>query len=146
MTDKLPRGGPLPRPKNPEEAREVLKTEAFPAPNVQSVTLTAVEFTSVCPRSGQPDFGSVVIEYTPGERCLESRALKYYLWSYRDEGAFCETLAGRIADDVIYAIAPRRVRVTVNQSVRGGIAIVAVAERGRGGAGKGETGKGKRET
>jgi 7-cyano-7-deazaguanine reductase len=131
MNDKLPRTGPLPRPQNPEEAREVLKAEAFPAPNVQSITLTGVEFTSLCPRTGQPDFGSVVIEYTPGERCLESKALKYYLWSYRDEGAFCETLAGRIADDVVYAIAPRRVRVTVNQNVRGGIAIVAVAERGR---------------
>jgi 7-cyano-7-deazaguanine reductase len=131
MNDKLPRTGPLPRPQNPEEAREVLKAEAFPAPNVQGITLTGVEFTSLCPRTGQPDFGSVVIEYTPGERCLESKALKYYLWSYRDEGAFCETLAGRIADDVVYAIAPRRVRVTVNQNVRGGIAIVAVAERGR---------------
>lgn len=130
MSDKLPRTGPLPRPKNPTEAREVLKAEAFPAPDVQSVTMTGVEFTSVCPRTGQPDFGSVVIEYTPGEKCLESKALKYYLWSYRDEGAFCETLAGRIADDVVYAIAPRRVRVTVHQNVRGGIAIVAVAERG----------------
>jgi 7-cyano-7-deazaguanine reductase len=146
MKDKLPRTGPLPRPKNPEQAREVLKAEAFPAPKVQSVTLTGVEFTSICPRTGQPDFGSVVIEYTPGERCLESKALKYYLWSYRDEGAFCETLAGRIADDVVFAIAPRRVRVTVNQNVRGGIAIVAVAERGEEGRGKGEGGKGKRET
>lgn len=130
MKDQLPPTGPLPRPKSPGEAREVLKAEAFPAPNVQSVTMTGVEFTSVCPKTGQPDFGSVVIEYTPRERCLESKALKYYLWSYRDEGAFCETLAGRIADDVVYAITPRRVRVTVHQNVRGGIAIVAVAERG----------------
>lgn len=138
MTDKLPPAGPLPRPKSPKEAREALKAEAFPAPNVQRITMTGVEFTSVCPRTGQPDFGSVVIEYAPRDRCLESRALKYYLWSYRDEGAFCETLAGRIADDVVYAIAPRRVRVTVNQNVRGGIAIVAVAERGEEGMGKGE--------
>src|SRR3954468_22896350 len=125
----LPKTGPLPRPENPAQAREVLKAEAFPAPDVQEVTLTALEFTSICPRTGQPDFGSVTITYTPDERCLESKAVKYYLWSFRNEGAFCESLAAQIADDVVYAIAPRRVRVQVNQNVRGGIAIVAVAER-----------------
>src|SRR6266850_2700328 len=113
----LPRTGPLPRPKSPDEARQVLKKEAFPAPDVQEVTLTGMEFTSICPRTGQPDFGSVQITYTPHERCLESKALKYYLWSFRDEGAFCESLAARIADDVIYAIQPSRVRVQVNQNV-----------------------------
>lgn len=127
----LPRSGPLPRPANPAEAREYLKSEAFPAPDVQAVTLAAGEFTSICPRTGQPDFGTVTIEYTPGQRCLESKALKFYLWSYRDEGAFCETLAARIADDVVYAIEPRAVRVQVNQNVRGGITVVAVAERSR---------------
>ncbi len=127
---RLPLTGPLPRPSNPGEAREYLKAEAFPAPNVQTVTLTATEFTSICPRTGQPDFGSVTIEYTPGERCLESKALKYYLWSYRDEGAFCETLASRIADDIVYAIQPKALRVQLNQNVRGGIALVAVAVRG----------------
>ena len=73
MTKKprsLPRSGPLPRPTSPDEAREVLKAEAFPAPDVHTVTLSAVEFTSICPRTGQPDFGSVAIEYTPGERRL----------------------------------------------------------------------------
>ena len=125
----LPRTGPLPRPENPAAAREFLKAEAFPAPAIQEVTLTALEFTSICPRTGQPDFGSVVITYTPGRQCLESKALKYYLWSFRDEGAFCESLAARIADDIVYAIDPQRVRVQVNQNVRGGIAIVAVAER-----------------
>jgi len=71
----------------------------------------------------------VVIEYEPGERCLESKALKYYLWSYRQEGAFCEALAARIADDVVYAIEPKSVTVRVHQNVRGGIAIVAEASR-----------------
>lgn len=123
--------GPLPRPQNPEEAREVLKSEAFPAPDVQRVLMDATEFTSICPRTGQPDFGSVEIEYTPRESCLESKALKYYLWSYRDEGAFCESLAARIADDVVYAIGPTHVRVEVRQNVRGGIGIVASAERSR---------------
>ncbi len=127
---RLPRTGPLPRPENPDEAREVLKSEAFPAPHTQRVTLNATEFTSICPKTGQPDFGSVVIEYEPAERCLESKALKYYLWSYRQEGAFCEALAARIADDVVYAIKPKSVTVRVHQNVRGGIAIVAEASRG----------------
>src|SRR5213083_2405224 len=127
---KLPTTGPLPKPKSPDEAREVLKAEAFPAPNAQRVVLTATEFTSICPRTGQPDFGSVEIEYQPEERCLESKALKYYLWSYRQEGAFCEALAARIADDVVYAIEPKSVTVRVHQNVRGGIAIVAEASRG----------------
>jgi 7-cyano-7-deazaguanine reductase len=130
--DALPRSGPLPRPSNPAQARETLKAEAFTAPDVQTVTLTATEFTSICPRTGQPDFGSVVIEYTPRGRCLESKALKFYLWSYRDEGAFCEALAARIADDIVYAIQPKTLRVQVNQNVRGGIALVAVAIRERG--------------
>lgn len=128
---KLPSTGPLPRPTNPDEAREVLRDESFPAPDVQRITLEATEFTALCPRTGQPDFGSVEIEYEPAERCLESKAVKYYLWSFRDQGAFCETLAARIADDVVYAIAPAWVRVRVHQSVRGGIALVAEAERTR---------------
>jgi 7-cyano-7-deazaguanine reductase len=125
----LPQQGPLPRPSDPDAAREILRAEAFPAPNVQHIVLEALEFTSICPRTGQPDFGSVTIEYTPAERCIESKALKYYLWSFRDVGAFCESLAARIADDVVYAIQPKTVKVEVHQSVRGGIAISAVAER-----------------
>ena len=125
----MPRTGPLPRPTDPAQARKVLRQEAFPAPDTQSITLTAIEFTSICPRTGQPDFGSVVIEYQPGRRCIESKALKYYLWSFRDQGAFCESLAARIAADVVYAIKPKRIRVEVRQNVRGGIAILAVAER-----------------
>lgn len=128
---RLPAGGPLPRPVNPDEAREVLKAEAFPAPGVSEVTLHATEFTSLCPKTGQPDFGSVLIEYAPRRWCIESKALKYYLWSFRNEGAFCESLAARIADDIVYAVDPRWVRVEVRQNVRGGIAIVAAAQRGK---------------
>ena len=108
----------------------MLKAEAFPAPNVQLVTMTGTEFTSICPKTGQPDFGTVTIEYVPNEVCIESKALKYYLWSYRNEGAFCESLAARIADDVVYAIKPKSLTVRVTQNVRGGIAIVAEASRG----------------
>lgn len=126
---KLPTTGPLPRPENPREAREVLKSEAFPTPNVQLVTMTGTEFTSICPRTGQPDFGTVTIAYEPAKLCIESKALKYYLWSYRNEGAFCESLAAQIADDVVYAIKPKSLTVRVTQNVRGGIALVAEARR-----------------
>ncbi len=126
---RLPASGPLPQPESLEQAREILKAESFPAPDVQVVTLDATEFTSICPRTGQPDFGEVSIEYVPDERCLESKALKFYLWAYRAEGAFCETLAARIADDIVYAIEPKAVRVEVHQNIRGGIRIVAVAGR-----------------
>ena len=127
----LPRSGPLPRPESPEEAREVLKAEAFDAPDVQQVTMESHEFTSLCPKTGQPDFGTVTIEYTPAHRCLESKAVKYYLWSFRDQGAFCEALAARIADDVVYAIQPWSVKVSVTQTPRGGIGLVATALRTR---------------
>ncbi len=126
---KLPASGPLPKPESPREAREVLKAEAFPAPNVRLVTLTGTEFTSICPKTGQPDFGTVIIEYVPKDLCIESKALKYYLWSYRNEGAFCEALAAQIADDVVYAIKPKSLTVRVTQNVRGGIALVAEASR-----------------
>lgn len=129
MTE-LPRTGPLPRPSGPDEGRETLRQEAIPAADTQRVLLRALEFTSICPRTGQPDFGRVTIEYGPGERCLESKSVKFYLWSFRDEGEFCESLAARIADDVVYAIEPRWVRVDVLQNVRGGIEILARAERG----------------
>ena len=121
--------GPLPVPSTPDEARLALKAEAFEAPNVQTVRLVTMEFTSLCPRTGQPDHGSVNIEYVPDQLCLESKSLKYYLWSYRNEGEFCEGLSARIADDVVFAISPKSVNVEVTQSVRGGIAILARAVR-----------------
>ena len=129
MTD-LPASGPLPRPTDPDEGRAGLRQEAIPAPDTQRVMLRAVEFTSICPRTGQPDFGRVTIEYGPRELLIESRSLKFYLWSFREEGAFCESLAARIADDIVLAIEPIWVRVDVHQNVRGGIEIVARAERG----------------
>ncbi len=129
MTE-LPKSGPLPRPKDPQEGREVLRAEAIPAPDTQHVVLRALEFTAMCPRTGQPDFGRVTISYRPRELLLESKALKFYLWSFRDEGAFCETLAAQIANDVMFAIEPHWLTVEVEQNVRGGIEIFATAERG----------------
>lgn len=126
----LPSSGPLPVPTTPDEARLMLKQEAFEAPDVQTVRMATVEFTSLCPRTRQPDYGSVSVEYVPDGLCLESKSVKYYLWSYRNEGEFCEGLAARIADDVVFAIAPRFLQVEVSQAVRGGIGIVARAVRG----------------
>ena len=127
---EIPARGPLPSPTSPKQARSIMKQAAFEAPDVQTVRLFSTEFTSLCPRTGQPDFGSVSIEYTPERLCLESKSLKYYLWSFRNEGEFCEGLAGRIADDVVYAIEPAHLQVEVTQNVRGGISIVARAVRG----------------
>jgi 7-cyano-7-deazaguanine reductase len=127
---RVPTSGPLSTPSNPDEAREVLKNAAFEAPDVQLITMEATEFTALCPRTGQPDFGAVTIEYTPKTLCIESKALKYYLWSFRNEGAFCESIAARIADDIAYAIDPVGVMVEVTQNIRGGIGIVARATRG----------------
>ncbi|WP_027963802.1 preQ(1) synthase [Halalkalibacillus halophilus] len=125
----LPRSGPMPRPKSVEDGREILKNEAFDAPNVQSITFQALEFTAVCPKTGQPDFGKVEITYTPRDKCIESKSLKFYLWSFRDQGAFCESLAAQIADDVMYAIEAQNVTVTVHQTARGGIELTTQAVR-----------------
>lgn len=126
---RLPRLGSLPKPASHDAAKEALGSEAFSAPSVNGITLTTVEFTSLCPRTGQPDFGSVAIEYVPRRLCLESRSLKYYLWSYRDRMAFCETIDARIADDIAAAIGPESLTVRVSQNIRGGIASTSTAQR-----------------
>ena len=130
---ELPASGPMPRPENPEQGLKAIASAAFPAPDVSRVVMDAREFTSICPMTGQPDFGSVTLEYIPDRTCIESKSLKFYLWSFRNEGAFCESLAARIADDIVQAIAPRFLKVTVHQNVRGGIGLYAEATRGRDG-------------
>jgi len=104
--------------------------EAFPTPpGVTRVVLESDEVTSLCPVTGQPDWESVRIEFVPGPRCIESKSLKLYFWSFRNEGTFCEGLAAQIADDVVRAIDPVWLRVTVTQRPRGGISIVGESER-----------------
>lgn len=103
--------------------------ETFEKPTgVTQVTMASDELTSMCPVTGQPDFSQVEIEYEPDRLCIESKSLKLYFWSFRDEGIFCEALASRIAHDVMQAAQPFRCRVTIRQSVRGGITIKAVAD------------------
>lgn len=101
--------------------------ESFANPGVAEVELTSDELAAVCPITGQPDLYHVTIEYRPDALCLESKSLKLYLMSFRNEGVFCEGLAVRIRDDVAAALelAGDRVHVALRQKARGGITITA---------------------
>jgi 7-cyano-7-deazaguanine reductase len=98
----------------------------FPGRDYQ-ITFETEEFTSLCPKTGQPDFGSITITYVPGQSCIESKSLKLYLFSFRGEACFMETLTNTILDDLVAAVQPRRMMVTGNFRPRGGIAIVVEA-------------------
>ena len=82
---------------------------------------TSDELTSLCPLTGQPDFNTIEIDYQPDVRCIESKSLKLYLWSYRQEGAFHEDVTNRILDDFVAATRPRWIEVTGDFRIRGGI-------------------------
>jgi len=103
--------------------------ETFPNPGVSHVELTSDELTAICPVTGQPDLYVATIEFWPGPLCIESKSLKLYLMSFRNEGHFCEALAVRIRDDVAEALELDRARVAVElvQKARGGITITASA-------------------
>ncbi|NLZ93309.1 MAG: NADPH-dependent 7-cyano-7-deazaguanine reductase QueF [Firmicutes bacterium] len=104
------------------------KLDVFPKPEgVQTVVMESDEVTSVCPITGQPDWETVIIEYEPDQLCIESKSLKLYFWSFRNEGVFCEALAAQIAQDVGEACRPHHCKVTVIQKPRGGITIRATA-------------------
>jgi 7-cyano-7-deazaguanine reductase len=106
----------------------VKKLEVFPAPKgLTNVVLESDEVTSLCPVTGQPDWETVIIEFEPDQLCIESKSLKLYLWSFRQEGVFCEALADQIANDIYDACKPRWCKVTVIQKPRGGIRITATA-------------------
>jgi len=99
---------------------------AFPGRHY-AVSFCSEEFTSLCPKTGQPDFGAITIRYVPDARCIESKSLKLYLFSYRDEGAFMETLTNRILDDLVAACQPLEMEVTGDFAARGGITISVTA-------------------
>ena len=103
--------------------------ETFPNPGVSLVELVSDELVAVCPITGQPDLYVASIEYSPTDRCLESKSLKLYLNGFRDQGHFCEALAVKIRDDVAEALglAANEVTVTLEQKARGGITITATA-------------------
>jgi 7-cyano-7-deazaguanine reductase len=102
--------------------------ETFPNPGVSRVEMVSDELAAVCPITGQPDLYVATIDYTPAGLCIESKSLKLYLMTFRNEGHFCEALAVRIRTDVAEAIEvdPSAVRVTLKQKARGGITITAV--------------------
>jgi 7-cyano-7-deazaguanine reductase len=91
------------------------------------VSISCPEFTCLCPMTSQPDFAEIRIHYVPGERLIELKALKLYLWSYRDEGAFHEAVVNQVLDDLVAACQPVRMEVVGDFNVRGGIKTVVTA-------------------
>ena len=107
------------------------KLETFPNRNPERdyiVTLRTDEFTCVCPMTGQPDFAKLTIRYIPDQRIVESKSLKLYLWSYRNEGVFHEHIANLILDDLVRVLEPRWCEIVAEFSIRGGIAITIQVE------------------
>jgi 7-cyano-7-deazaguanine reductase len=113
-------------PASPAKAR--LETFPNPARRNYRIHFETDDFTSVCPVTGQPDFARIDIYYVPDRLCVESKSLKFYLASYRNERAFNEAVTNRILDDFVKACAPREAIVTAQFSARGGIALTVRAE------------------
>ncbi len=93
-----------------------------------TIRIRVPEFTCLCPKTGQPDFATINIEYVPDARCIELKSLKLYIWSYRNEGAFHEAVTNQILDDLVHACHPHFMRVTAEFNVRGGIYTTVVAD------------------
>lgn len=93
-----------------------------------TIRIDTPEFTCLCPKTGQPDFAEIKLEYVPDQLCVELKAYKLYIWSYRDEGAFHEKVTNQILDDLVAACDPRFMRVTGVFNVRGGVYTSVVAE------------------
>jgi 7-cyano-7-deazaguanine reductase len=109
-----------------------LETFANPKPGREYlIRFDCPEFTCLCPKTGQPDFAVIRIEYVADELCVELKSWKLYLWSYREQGAFHEAVTNRILDDLVAAVAPRRARVEAVFNVRGGITTTIVAEHAK---------------
>jgi 7-cyano-7-deazaguanine reductase len=105
--------------------------DTFPNPKPERnylIRFETSEFTCLCPKTGQPDFATVRVEYVPDRLCVELKSWKLYLWSYRDQGAFHEAVINRILDDLVAAVHPRRARVEGDFNIRGGIHTTVVAE------------------
>ena len=105
--------------------------ETFPNPEIArtfTIRMRLPEFTCLCPKTGQPDFATLYLEYVPDKLCIELKSLKNYIWSYRDQGAFHEAVTNRILNDLLAATAPCFMRLTAEFNVRGGIYTTIVAE------------------
>jgi 7-cyano-7-deazaguanine reductase len=114
-------------PTSPEETRLETFPNRYPRRDYV-IKFNCPEFTSVCPITGQPDFARIIITYIPESKCIESKSLKLYLFSYRNTGMFHEEITNRILDDVVAACSPRWARVLGKMSPRGGIGIDVIAE------------------
>jgi len=105
--------------------------EVFDNPQVDkdyTIRIEMPEFTCLCPKTGQPDFATLYLEYVPDLSCIELKSLKMYIWSFRDEGAFHEAVTNQILADLVKACQPRFMRLTAEFKVRGGIYTTVVAE------------------
>jgi 7-cyano-7-deazaguanine reductase len=106
-----------------------LEVFSNPAPEQDyTIRMTIPEFTCLCPKTGQPDFATLELEYVPNERCVELKSLKLYIWSFRDRGAFHEAVTNEILRDLAAATTPRFMRISAKFNVRGGIYTTVVAE------------------
>lgn len=117
----------------PMTTRPSTKLDTFPNPRPgreYGIHFECPEFTCLCPVTGQPDFATILIDYVPGELCVELKSLKLYLWSFRDQGTFHEAVTNQICDDLVAAIGPRRVTVTGKFWVRGGITTTVTVTAG----------------
>jgi 7-cyano-7-deazaguanine reductase len=105
--------------------------ETFPNPQPgrdYTIRITIPEFTCLCPKTGQPDFATISIEYVPADLCVELKALKLYIWSFRDEGAFHEAVTNEMLNHIVNAIKPNFMRIRAEFNVRGGIYTTVIAE------------------
>ncbi|PPC90984.1 MAG: NADPH-dependent 7-cyano-7-deazaguanine reductase QueF [Methylobacter sp.] len=93
-----------------------------------TIRIEVPEFTCLCPKTGQPDFATLFIEYVPAQLCVELKSLKLYMWSFRDQGAFHEAVSNEILDDLVKATAPNFIRIRAEFNVRGGIYTTVVVE------------------
>jgi 7-cyano-7-deazaguanine reductase len=113
----------------PTQPSKTLETFDNPNPDRDyTIRMEIPEFTCLCPKTGQPDFATLYLEYIPDQLCVELKSLKLYIWSYRDEGAFHEAVTNLILDDLVSATQPRFMRLTAEFNVRGGIYTHVVAE------------------
>lgn len=108
---------------------KTLETFTNPEPGRDyTIRMRIPEFTCLCPKTGQPDFATLHLEYVPDKTCVELKSLKLYVWSFRNEGAFHEAVTNRILDDLVRATKPRFMRLSAEFGVRGGIYTTIVAE------------------
>lgn len=114
----------------PSQPSDTLDTFPNPRPEADyTIRMTMPEFTCLCPKTGQPDFAVLELEYVPDLACVELKSLKNYLWSFRDHGAFHEAVTNQIADALAAAMRPRYMRLSARFNVRGGIYTTVVATR-----------------